>query len=608
MTTEAFKALEYGIPDKPGVYRYYDVQDKLLYVGKAKSLKKRVGSYFQPDRHESGRIRLMVSKIDRIEFTLVDTELDALLLENALIKKHQPRFNIRLKDDKTYPYIVIKNEPFPRIFPTRRLVRDGSTYFGPYASVLMMRTMLELVKRIYPLRTCSLALTEANIHAGKFRACLEYQIGNCLAPCEGRQSQRAYDESIEAIKDILKGSFHKAQQLLRDEMRQFAEQLAFEKAEEVKKKIMLLENYQAKSAVVNPNITDTDVCTIVRQDELAVVNYLHIQNGAIVRSHNLEIQQQLEESTSDLLTYGLIELRNRFQSQAKTVLLNLEIDSQPEELDIQQPKIGDKKKIVDLSLKNAFYHLNELLQVRQNRQQEQKTEKLMEQMRIDLNLRKQPRHIECFDNSNFHGSYAVSACVVFKNGKPSKKDYRHFNVKTVEGPNDFATMEEAIGRRYRRLLEEKEALPDLLIVDGGKGQLSSAVKALKALNIYDKVPVLGIAKNLEELFYPNDPVPLHLDKKSYSLKIIQQMRDEAHRFGITHHRNKRSKGTIKSALSDIEGIGPKTVASLLRQFKSVAGLHEASLSDIEAAIGKAKASIVQAWIEGQQKADANQPE
>lgn len=596
MTSEAFKALEYTIPDKPGVYRYYDAQEKLLYVGKAKSLKKRVGSYFQPDRNESGRIRLMVSKIARIEFTLVDTELDALLLENALIKKHQPRFNIRLKDDKTYPYIVIKNEPFPRIFPTRRMIRDGSTYYGPYASVVMMRTMLELVKRIYPLRTCSLSLTQANITSGKFRACLEYQIGNCLGPCEAYQTESDYDASIEAIKEILKGSYQKAQQLLVEEMKAHAANLAFEKAALVKRKIEALENYQSKSAVVNPNITDTDVFTIVRQEELSVVNYLHIQNGAIVRSHNLEILQNLEEETGALLTYGLIELRNRFQSHARVILLNHEIEAEPEGLDIQVPRIGDKKKIVDLSLKNAFYHLNELMQQRNNKQQVQKTEKLMEQMRVDLGLKKQPRHIECFDNSNFHGSYAVSACVVFKDGKPSKKDYRHFNVKTVEGPNDFATMEEAITRRYTRLLAEKEPLPDLLIVDGGKGQLSSAVTALQNLGLFNKIPVLGIAKNLEELFYPHDPVPLHLDKTSYSLKIIQQLRDEAHRFGITHHRNKRSKGTIKSALSDIEGIGPKTVESLLRTFKSVAGIQAAAPADIENCIGKVKAAILHDWL------------
>jgi excinuclease ABC subunit C len=603
VTPEAFKALEYTIPDKPGVYRYLDAHDKLLYVGKAKSLKKRVGSYFQPDRHE-GRIRLMVSKIARIEFTLVDTELDALLLENALIKKHQPRFNIRLKDDKTYPYIVIKNEPFPRIFPTRRMIRDGSTYLGPYASVQMMRTMLELVKRIYPLRTCSLPLTEANIAAGKFRACLEYQIGNCLAPCEAKQSAADYHENIEAIKEILKGSYHKAQQLLKEEMRQHAEALAFEKAAAVKKKLELLENYQSKSAIVHPNITDTDVFSLVRQDELAVVNYLHIQNGAIVRSHNLEIMQNLEESNADLLTWGMIELRNRFQSTARVILLNQEIESEPEELDIQVPRIGDKKKIVELSLKNAFYHLNELLQLRNNRSQQQKTDKLMEQMRVDLGLKKQPKHIECFDNSNFHGSYAVSACVVFKDGKPSKKDYRHFNVKTVEGPNDFATMEEVITRRYKRLLEEKQPLPDLLIVDGGKGQLSSAVYALKQLGIYDQLPVMGIAKNLEELFYPNDPVPLHLDKAGYTLKVIQQMRDEAHRFGITHHRNQRSKGTIKSALSDIAGIGPKSVETLLRTFKSVAALQEAPRNAIVAAIGEAKTQMVWNWLEKQKQAPA----
>lgn len=596
MTAAEFSQLATTIPDQPGVYRYFDKEDKLLYVGKAKNLRKRVSQYFQIDRLDSARLRVMVHKIFRIEFTIVDTEIDALLLENALIKKHQPRFNIRLKDDKTYPYIVIRNEAYPRIGVTRKYVRDGSRYFGPYASGMMMHTMLDLIKRIYPLRTCSLPLNEKSIAAGKFRVCLEYQIGNCLGPCEGHQSLAAYDASIEAIAEMLKGSYYKAAGLLRDEMKEHAAALAFEKAAAVKKKLDILENYQAKSAVVNINITNIDVFSIVTREDLAVVNYLHMQYGAIVTSHNLEIQKTLDESPAELLAYAVIELRNRFQSNAREILLSEKLDISPEGLELAVPRIGDKRKLVELSLKNAFYHLNDIITQRQKRSGESRTEQILRMMQEDLRLKTLPRHIECFDNSNFHGDYAVSACVVFKNAKPSKKDYRHFNVKTVQGPNDFATMEEVITRRYRRMLDEKQPLPDLLIVDGGKGQLSSAVSALKALGIYSQLPVLGIAKNLEELFYPNDPIPLHIDKTRFTLKVIQQMRDEAHRFGITHHRDKRSKGTIKSALTDIPGIGPKTTTLLLKTFKSVRGLEAADPAAVVALIGTAKANVVRSWL------------
>ncbi len=598
MTPAEFSQLAQTIPLQPGVYRYFDKDEKLLYVGKAKSLRKRVSQYFQLERLDNNRLRLMVSRIARIEFTIVDTELDALLLENALIKKHQPRFNIRLKDDKTYPYIVIKNEDYPRVQVTRQYVKDGSRYFGPYASGNMMYTMLDLVNRIYPLRNCSLPLNEKNIRAGKFRVCLEYQIGNCLGPCEAYQTKADYDANIDAIADILKGSYHKAAQLLRDEMKTYAAALAFEKAAKVKQKLDALENYQSKSAVVNTNISNIDVFSIAQQEDMAVVNYFHMQHGSIVISHNLEIQKTLDENNAQLLSYALIELRNKFNSQAREILLSEIPDAQPEGLDLQVPRIGDKRKLIELSLKNAFYHLNDLLLQRQKKSAESRTDGILQMMQEDLRLKTLPRHIECFDNSNFHGDYPVSACVVFKNAKPSKKDYRHFNVKTVVGANDFATMEEVITRRYKRLLEEKQPLPDLLIVDGGKGQLSSAVSALKGLGIYHQLPVLGIAKNLEELFYPNDPVPLHIDKTRYTLKVIQQMRDEAHRFGITHHRSQRSKGTIKSALTDIPGIGPKTTAVLLKTFKSVKGLEEAGADKIIAAVGPARAKVVLDWLAG----------
>lgn len=599
MTPVEFSKLAPGIPTNPGVYRYYDKDDKLLYVGKAKNLRKRVSQYFQLERLDNYRLKLMVSRIYRIEFTLVDTELDALLLENALIKKHQPRFNIRLKDDKTYPYIVIKNEDFPRVYVTRKLEKDGSRYFGPYANIHAMRAMLDLIGRLYPLRDCSLPLTPKNIAAAKFRVCLSYQIGKCLGPCEGHQSQAAYDASIDAIAELLKGSYHKASQLLRDEMKQHAEALAFEKAAKVKAKIDALENYQAKSAVVSTHISNVDVLSIAQQDDLAVVNYLHMQHGAIVISHQLEIQKTLEESNAELLAYALIEMRNKFNSQAREILLSEAIGLQLEGLQLQVPRIGDKRKLVELSLKNAFYQLRELIANRQQKAGEIRNQQLLQMAQEDLRLPTLPRHIECFDNSNFHGDFPVSACVVFKDGKPSKKDYRHFNVKTVVGPNDFATMTEVITRRYKRMLEEGEAMPDLLIVDGGKGQLSAAVEALKALNLYGKLPVLGIAKNLEELFYPNDPLPLHLDKKRYTLKLIQQMRDEAHRFGISHHRDKRSKGTIKSGLDEIPGIGPKTTQKLLETFKSVQGIKEAGYEAVFELLGPAKTRMVWDWLENQ---------
>jgi len=594
---EEFRQLEIVLPENPGVYRYYDRSELLLYVGKAKNLRKRVSSYFRPDLHREGRLRMMIDRIARIDFTLTETEMDALLLENSLIKTYQPRYNIRLKDDKSYPYLVIRNEHFPRIFPTRRLIRDGSTYLGPFPSVLAMRTMLELVRRIYPLRTCSLPLTPASIARGKFRACLEYQIGNCLAPCEGRQSEDSYQEQIDAIRQILKGHYQKAAGLLRDEMKQHAADLRFEQAARVKKKMELLEQYQAKSTVVHHDITETDVFSVVMKEDTAVVNFLHMQQGRIVISHNLEILRRLDEDEATLLLYGIVELRNRYNSESKRLLLNREVDGLPVTLNVQVPRQGEKKKIVDLSWKNAMYFLNDLIRQRDDKQQDTRTTRVLAQMQKDLTLNRPPAHIECFDNSNFHGSSAVSACVVFRDAKPSKKDYRHFLIRSVEGPNDFASMKEAVYRRYRRLVEEKLPLPDLVVVDGGKGQLSSALEALSQLGLERKLPVLGIAKNLEELFYPHDPVPLHLDKKSITLKIIQQMRDEAHRFGLTHHRNLRSRKFIATQLTEIPGVGTKSAEILLRRFGSVERLFSAAPSEWIEAVGARRAEAIRLWCE-----------
>ena len=601
---EEFRQLEIVLPEGPGVYRYYDRSEVLLYVGKAKNLRKRVSSYFRPDLHREGRLRMMIDRIARIDFTLTETEMDALLLENSLIKTYQPRYNIRLKDDKSYPYLVIRNEHFPRIFPTRRVVRDGSTYLGPFPSVLAMRTMLELVRRIYPLRTCSLPLTPHSIARGKFRACLEYQIGNCLAPCEGRQSEESYLEQIDAIRLILKGHYQKAAGLLRDEMKQHAADLRFEQAARVKKKMELLEQYQAKSTVVHHDITETDVFSVVMKEDTAVVNFLHMQQGRIVISHNLEISRRLDEDEGTLLLYGIVELRNRYNSESKRLLLNRAVEGLPASLDVQVPRQGEKKKIVALSWKNAMYFLNDLIRQRDDKQQESRTARVLAQMQKDLALNRPPAHIECFDNSNFHGTAAVSACVVFRDAKPCKKDYRHFLIRSVAGPNDFASMKEAVYRRYRRLLDEKLPLPDLVVVDGGKGQLSSALEALGALGLDRKLPVLGIAKNLEELFYPHDPVPLHLDKKGITLKIIQQMRDEAHRFGLAHHRNLRSRKFIATQLTEIPGVGPKSAEILLRQFGSVDRLCSAGHDEWVEAVGARRAEAIRLWCEANSSAGA----
>lgn len=570
------------IPHKPGVYQYFDKEGTLIYVGKAKDLKNRVGSYFvNPDQLNS-KTRVLVRKINRIAFTIVDTEIDAWLLENSLIKKHQPRYNVMLKDDKTYPWIVIKHERFPRIFWTRKYIKDGSRYYGPYASVGMMHIVLDMIRELFPLRTCNLNLSEENISKGKFKICLEYQIGNCKGPCEGYQSEEEYNQNLSDIKDILNGKITVVTNRLKDQMQEAAEKMDFEGAMKFKLKLDKLANYQSKSTVVSSSITNVDVFSIASEDNYAFVNFLKVVNGVIIQTQTLEMKKRLDETDAELLAIAIPEIRSRFKSHSKEIIVPFELDIEGNEDNrFVVPKMGEKRKLLDLSLKNVAYFKKERLLQYEKLNPEVKTERVLKQMQKDLRLPVLPRHIECFDNSNIQGNYPVSAIVVFRDAKPSKKDYRHFNVKTVEGPNDFATMEEAVFRRYRRLLDEDQELPQLIVIDGGKGQLGAALKSLRLLGIEKKVTVIGIAKRLEELFYPGDQYPLYLDKKSETLKIIQHLRDEAHRFGITFHRNQRSRKTFVSELDNIPGFGKVTVEKLLKTFKSVKKVKEASDEELK---------------------------
>jgi excinuclease ABC subunit C len=577
------------LPNSPGVYQFIDKQGVIIYIGKAKNLRKRVASYL--NRNQTGKTKMLVGKIADIHHIVVETETDALLLENVLIKKHQPKYNVMLKDDKTYPWICIKKEPFPRVFLTRNLVKDGSEYYGPYPSVKTARNLLDLIHRLFPLRSCKFNLTPANIKAGKFEICLDYHIGLCKAPCTGLQSEQDYDENIRQIRQIVKGNFKDALHYFRKQMTDFATALEFEKAQEIKEKLESLENYQARSTVVNPTINNVEVYNIISDATAAYVNFLQIGHGAIIRSHTLEIKKKLDETDKELLELSIIEIRQRFDLQTREIYLPFEIDIL-DEIKKTIPQKGDKKKLMELSKKNAAYYRLEKIKQLQLTDPEKHINRLMKQMKTDLRLPQEPRHIECFDNSNIQGTNPVAACVVFKNGKPAKKEYRHFNIKTVEGPNDFASMEEIIERRYRRLLDEKKDLPQLIIVDGGKGQLSSAVKSLKKLGLYGKISIIGIAKRLEEIYYPGDPVPLYLDKKSETLKIIQKARDEAHRFGITFHRKKRINSTLQTELQQISGIGEKTILQLLKHFKSVKRIKQANLDQLEKIIGRHKAKII----------------
>ncbi len=578
------------LPDNPGVYQYYDKEGKILYVGKAKNLKKRVSSYFNKV-HDNAKTNVLVRKIVEIKHIVVASEQDALLLENNLIKKLQPRYNVLLRDDKTYPWICIKKEAFPRIFSTRRMIKDGSEYFGPYTNFKTVHTILDMIKELYPLRTCNFDLSPTNIDKGKFKVCLEYHIGNCKGGCEGYESVENYQVQVNAIREILKGNFKESIREFKSQMQQFAADMQFEEAQKIKEKLEVLENYQSRSTVLNPKISNIDVFTIISDETMAYVNFLQIAHGAIIRSHTLELKKKLDETNEELLELAVVELRERFHLTSKEIVLPFALNL-GEGVKITVPQLGDKKQILELSERNAkYYRLDQLKQI-QIVDPERHTNRIMAQMKKDLRLSVEPRHIECFDNSNIQGTNPVAACVVFKDGKPSKKDYRHFNIKTVEGPNDFASMEEVVYRRYKRLLDEKQELPQLIIIDGGKGQLSSALKSIDDLGLRGKIAIIGIAKRLEELFYPGDSVPLYLDKKSETLKIIQHLRNEAHRFGITFHRDQRSKSALNSSIESIPGIGEKTMLTLIKHFKSVKRLKLATEKEISEVIGIAKAKKI----------------
>ena len=573
-----------SLPEVSGVYQYYDKSDRIIYVGKSKNLKKRVSSYFNKV-HEYKKTNVLVKNIVRIEHIVVDTEMDALLLENNLIKKHQPRYNVLLKDDKTYPWICIKKEAFPRVFYTRKLIKDGSEYFGPFTNQKTIMTLLGLIRSLYPLRSCKFDLSDEKIKSAKYKVCLEYHMGNCLAPCTSQINQSDYNNNIKEIREIIKGNFKSSLNIFKNQMKGHAKAMEFEKAQLVKEKIQSLNNFQAKSTIVNTKINNVDVFSIISDEDYGYINYLQVSHGSIVRSHTLEVKKKLDESNATLLQLGIIEIRQLFKSDAKEIFLS-ELVPLGEALKISVPLQGDKRKLVDLSTRNAkFFRMDRFKQMKIV-DPERHTSRIMSQMKIDLRLPKPPLHIECFDNSNIQGSTPVAACVVFKNGKPSKKEYRHYNIKTVEGPDDYASMEEVVYRRYKRLIEEEASMPELIVIDGGKGQLSSAVKSLDLLDLRDKISIVGIAKRLEEIYFPEDPIPLYLDKRSESLKILQRARDEAHRFGITFHRQKRSKGSLHSELDQISGVGPATRDKLLGHFKSLKRIKKASKENLSKVLGK----------------------
>ncbi len=583
------------LPDHPGVYKYFNEADELIYVGKAKSLKKRVSSYFNKNTGVNLKTRRMVKEIRRIEITLVNNEFDALLLENNLIKKSQPKYNILLRDDKTYPYLLVTKEHFPRIFPTRKLIPKRGTYFGPFASVKAMNNVLDLIRELFTIRTCKLDLSPYKIAEGKYKVCLEYHIGNCQGPCVGYQNERDYLKDLEHAKHILKGNLGVAKQYFRQEMQHHAENLEFEKAHKLKEKLDLLEKYQAKSLVASPSINNLDVCTIVSDEKSAYVNYMRVKNGSLITSKNVELRKKLDESDEELLLTALIRLQDQFQSDAEEVLLNIELSESIEGLNVVMPKIGDKKKLIELSLKNAIFYKKEkalLLGLNQD-----KKDRVIRQLQQDLSLPEVPDHIECFDNSNIQGTSPVASMVCFVNGKPAVKEYRHYHIKTVEGPNDFASMNEIVTRRYKRLLEEGKPMPKLIVIDGGKGQLSSAVEALQELGVYGQMPIIGIAKRLEEIYFPGDSYPIHIDKKSESLRLLQRIRDEAHRFAITFHRKVRSKNAFGTQLTAIPGIGETIANKLLTHFKSVKQISLATEEEIAGVIGKSRAKAFSEWKE-----------
>ncbi len=580
-----------NLPPKPGVYKFINNEEKIIYVGKAKNLKKRVNSYFSKI-HLDAKTRILVSKILHIDYVVVNSESDALLLENNLIKELQPKYNILLKDDKTYPWICITNEQFPKLFKTRTKINNGSLYFGPYSSGYLLKVLLELIKQLYQLRNCHLSLTEENITNNKFKSCLEFQIGNCLAPCIGLQDKTKYNESIQQIIKILKGDVAELTNNLKQNMAMLASNLKFEEAQELKNKLQILETFQSKSVVVSPTISNVDVFSIINDEDAAFVNYLRIVNGAIIQTHNIVLKKYLDESESDLLLSAIQNLREMFESTSKEIIVPFKPEFEVEKIKTIVPQRGDNLKLLELSQKNVklFRHDMQMNKLKAN--YGKVNVRLLDEIKTALHLPELPVHIECFDNSNIQGEFPVASCVVFINAKPSKKDYRHFNIKTVVGPDDFASMEEIVERRYKRFLDEKKHLPQLIIIDGGKGQLSAALSSLNKLGIADKVSLISIAKKLEEIFKPNDPLPLYLDKRSEVLKLIQRMRDEAHRFGITFHRNKRSKAFLKTELEEIDGIGDKTIELLLKEFKSIENIKKASNEEIENIVGKSKTAIL----------------
>ena len=596
MKPESLKEIITNLPDKPGIYKYFDTTDTLLYIGKAKNLKKRVSSYFTKQHFENRKTEVLVSKIHRIEFTVVKTEIDALLLESSLIKEFRPRYNISLKDDKSFPVIRVTNERFPKIYAMRNPIKDGSEYFGPYSSPYVMRIVLDLVKQLYPIRNCNYVLSEKNIEANKFKVCLEYQIGNCRGACEGLETENEYLESIRSIKNVLRGNLTEVKNHLKEQMLKASNEMRFEQAALFKNKLERLNNYQGKSTVVSITITNVDVFNISTSQQFAFVNYLKIVNGMIIQTQTIEYRKVLDETDAEILELAIIEMRERHGSNAKEIIIPIPVDITDDTLKFTIPKAGDKLRLLEISMANLIHFKKEKLEQYDKLDPELKVNRLMTQMQEDLKLKVQPKYIECFDNSNIQGNYPVSACVVFRDGKPSKKDYRIFNVKTVIGPDDFATMHEVITRRYKRLVEENEPLPDLVIIDGGKGQLSHAVQAMKEVGVYGQFALIGIAKRLEELYYPEDPLPLYIDKKSETLKIIQQLRDEAHRFGITQHRNRRSKGSLGTELTQIKGIGEETARLLLSHFKSIKNLKSQSFEAIEKVAGKVRAKILMEYL------------
>ena len=598
MKTEDFKAISDNIPHEPGVYRFLDVDGTILYVGKAKSLKNRLTSYFGDKKHTQYKTVLLTRNSAKIEYTVVETEHDALLLENSLIKKFQPRYNVMLKDGKSYTYICIKNEPFPRVFFTRRMIRDGSVYFGPYTSKYRVNILLEIIKKLFQLRTCSLNLTTDNINKGRFKVCLEYHIKNCLGPCEGFESESEYDAKIDQVKNILKGNLGSVKRYITDTMKKHAEHLEFEKAQVLKEKLIAFEDYQSTSTVVSTTIQDIDVFAITKDDQIAYVNYLKIINGALINTDIAEMLMNLDDDPADLLSFVIPTIRERFESVAPEVIVPMDIQLPDTKIIITVPQRGDKKKLLELAEKNIDYFIRQKQRDEISHQKKvSSSERILTTLKKDLRMDVMPLHIECFDNSNIQGTNPVSSCVVFKNAKPSNKDYRHFNVKTVEGPNDFASMEEVVYRRYKRLLDEEKSLPQLIIIDGGKGQLSSAVASLEKLGILDKVTVIGIAKQLEEIFFPGDSLPLYINKKSESLKLIQQARNEAHRFAISFHRDQRSKNFLGTQLTNIPGIGKVTAEKLLIKFGSVTKMRASDPAEIEQLIGKANAKKVKDFFE-----------